>query len=262
MLASTDTLSCFVATASGGCIRNPAFHILSDIHLEWNKFTLEKAPDVDNLILAGDIGIPTSQEYKVFIERASELYTHVFLINGNHEYYRNTIEWTNDKVKQIANKYANVHFLNNDCVDIGEYRILGTTLWSEIADDQRGDIGIFLADFRLIKDWSIEKHNHEHFKSVRFIKQEIERASIDSKNLIIISHHAPLTHGTSDKHNSLSSAFCTDLSDLFIKPVKAWICGHTHYSCDFTFNGVHVISNQLGYNGEATKFDPLCVLDI
>lgn len=240
------------------------FHILSDIHLEMSSYNLEKIQDVDNLILAGDIGSPTLPEYELFIKRASELYKNVFLISGNHEYYGNTIKDTNDIIDTITKKY-NVHFLNNKCIDIDDYRILGTLLWSDIKEYERSEIQTFISDFRLIKNWSIEKNNHEHFKNIQFIKNESERAIIDNKKLIIISHHAPLRNITCKPEHMgslLSSAFTTNLSHLFKKPIISWIFGHTHYSCNTTFNDVKLISNQRGYNDEKTKFDPLFVVDI
>lgn len=237
------------------------FHILSDIHLEMSNYELEKIKDVENLILAGDIGIPTSPKYTAFIKRASELYKNVFLIAGNHEYYYNNIKDINDIIEQIAVKY-NVHFLNNRYIDIDGYRIIGTTLWSDIMEYERSEIQTFIADFRLIKNWSIEKNNHEHFKNVQFIKNEIE---CDNKKLVIITHHAPLRNITCKPEHVgslLSSAFSTDLSYLFKPHVTAWIFGHTHYSCNTTFNDVKLLSNQRGYNDEKTKFDPLFVVDI
>lgn len=241
------------------------FYILSDLHLEMSNYNLEKIKDVDNLILAGDIGIPTSPEYESFIKKTSELYKNVFLITGNHEYYENDIRSTNDIIELLIKEYDNVYFLNNKTIDIDDYRIIGTILWSDIMEYERSEIQQYISDFRLIKNWSIEKNNHEHFKNIQFIKNEIKRGLSDNKKLIIITHHAPLRNITCKPEHIgslLSSAFSTDLSYLFKKPIVAWIFGHTHYSCNTTFNDIKLISNQRGYNDEKTKFDPLFVVDM
>ncbi len=33
-------------------------------------------------------------------------------------------------------------------------------------------------------------------------------------------------------------------------PVKLWIFGHTHWTCKFTYNNVHIVSNGIGYKDE------------
>lgn len=243
------------------------FQLISDIHLEMKPFVLEKNEDADYLILAGDIGDPVSLDYKKLIENAASLYKYVFIIKGNHECYGFTLQKTGEKISHVIANLANVFYLNRKTVDIeDDIRVLGTTLWSDISECQRSDIGIFLADFRCIKDWNIENNNHEHFKDVKFIKNEIQRALEDNKKLLIITHHAPIINGASrNEHigSPLSSAFCTDLKKLFIKPVITWVFGHTHHSCNLIINDIPLLSNQRGYGEEGnTGFDPLFSFDI
>lgn len=79
------------------------FHVFSDIHLEFcNHYSMKKhiniknrydydyhdEKDEINLILAGDIGYPERKEYKNFIKSCSSLYDNVFIIAGNHEFYK------------------------------------------------------------------------------------------------------------------------------------------------------------------------------
>ena len=243
------------------------FHLLSDLHLEISPFTLNKPKDADILILAGDIGDPTSNDYRDLIEKTSNLYKYVFIVKGNHECYGYDLQKTGQKIAHVVDKFSNVFYLHKRTVDIEEdIRILGVTLWSDIMDYQRSDIGCFLSDFRLIKEWNIENNNHEHFKDVKFIKNEIDRAKEDNKKLIIITHHAPSYRGTSrPEHNGspLSSAFCTDLEYLFKDPIKTWVFGHTHHSCKLLINNIPLLSNQRGYgDDEITLFDPLFTFEV
>jgi predicted phosphodiesterase len=243
------------------------FHLISDIHLEISPFTLIKPDDANILILAGDIGNPTSNDYYDLIEKTSKLYKYVFIIKGNHECYGYDLQKTDEKISHIVDKFSNVFYLQQKIVDIEEdIRVVGVTLWSDIMDYQRSDIGCFISDFRLIKEWNIETNNHEHFKDVQFIKNEIKRAKDDNKKLIIITHHAPSYRGTSrPEHNgsSLSSAFCTDLEYLFNDPIKTWVFGHTHHSCKLSINNIPLLSNQRGYeDDEITLFDPLFTFEV
>jgi predicted phosphodiesterase len=243
------------------------YQLLSDLHLEFTPFILQKADDADALILAGDIGNPASIEYQTLIKDVSELYKYVFLIKGNHEVYGSDLKTTDERIQQILDLYTNVFYLNNMTIDIENtnIRVLGTTLFTEIMDDQRSDISIFLADFRMIGNWSIETNNAQHFKDVRFIKDEVKRAKEDNKELLIITHHAPSTYGTvreEHKGSPLSSAFCTDLNHLFTPPIKTWICGHTHHSFSLMINNIPLISNQRGYGNEKTQFNPIFTFDM
>jgi predicted phosphodiesterase len=238
-------------------------HLLSDLHLEIDPdFKLEKPNDTNGLILAGDIGDPASIHYKELIKQASELYQWVVVVRGNHEAYGyKSITIASEKIGKACAPYSNVHYLQKDSLDLEEdIRIIGATLWSDIMDYQRSEIGAYISDYYKIKEWSIEHNNHEHFKDLRFIKSEMEKAIQDGKRLIVVTHHAPYTINTSKpeyRFSPLSSAFATDLSKLFKPPIVTWVYGHTHYCNHQIINGVNLISNQRGYSDEDTGFNPL-----
>lgn len=60
-------------------------------------------------------------------------FKHTFVISGNHEYYNgNTIEETNDYLKEYLKQYDNISFLNNSYEIYENYYFIGTTLWSKI----------------------------------------------------------------------------------------------------------------------------------
>jgi len=71
---------------------NPIQYI-SDIHLELLHIEEIKSrinkiiPVCPTLILAGDIGNPFHQGYKLFIQEMNNKFEKVFLVSGNHEYY-------------------------------------------------------------------------------------------------------------------------------------------------------------------------------
>ena len=246
-------------------------HLLSDLHLEIDAtFTLEKPEETQGLILAGDIGEPSSQAYGDLIKRAAELYDWVVVVRGNHEAYGYIdIVRAGEKIGKVCGQYPNVHYLQKKSLDIGDLRIIGATLWSDVLDYQRSEIGTFMADYRRIKKWSIEENNHEHFKDVKFIKSEMEKAVQDGKRLLVVTHHAPYTRNTSKpehRGSPLSSAFVTDLSKLFKPPIVAWAYGHTHHSHSQVVNGVILVSNQRGYAEpgeiEETGFDPMFCFEV
>jgi hypothetical protein len=152
--------------------------------------------------------------------------------------------------------------------DGGTWRVAGSTLWSEIDDDQRSDVQCFIADFRRIADWTTWRNNAKHAEAVRFLAAESARAAADGVPLVVVTHHAPLTRGTCRPEHSgspLSSAYQTDLAHLMGAPVAAWAYGHTHRGCaEQVVAGTRVVTNQRGYPDERVphgldRFDPLRV---
>jgi hypothetical protein len=240
------------------------FQLLSDLHLErlpeGHPFTLTKNSDCDYLILAGDIGVPTSSEYLALLLMASQLFTRTFVIKGNHECYGRTPIETDDLIAKISLTMPNVTYLSNSGFDLPEnVRIVGSTLWSYVLDAQRPAVQCFIADYRYISNWNIDKNNVAHCKSVAYIKSEIALASEQNKRLIVVSHHAPVLYGTSNPahdRSPIKSAYASDLAYLFDSPIVAWCHGHTHYSHRTNINGTALVSNQLGLPHESTGFDP------
>lgn len=244
------------------------FHLLSDLHIEFSQYTLtQPTSHCDALILAGDIGNPWSLEYKEFLHHASSQYQYVFLIKGNHECYKHSLEDVTQQMKKVCNGTNNIIFLDNATFDIEntDIRIVGSTLWSEIEDDQRSDVQCYIADYRHIQGWSIEQNNFHHEISLSFLKKEMLQANIDGKRLVVVTHHAPtLTKTGRPEHDGspISSAFASDLEKTLIQPpVVAWAFGHTHHSTTLDVNGVKLVSNQRGYQisgrmPERTGFNP------
>lgn len=237
------------------------FQLWSDIHLEISNLNLSKfKASAPILLLGGDIGIPNSDRYCALLNKLFPLYEYIFIICGNHEFYGSRICDVENEMNKMCTKISsNIIFLNNSTYDIfDDYRIVGTTLWSDIEDDQRSDINCFLADFRQIEGWTIGRNNARYKLNVKFLEEEKIKAISDNKKLIIMTHHAPLTNGVSQikNHGSpLSSAFQSDLKYMITNPIKAWCFGHTHYCSHQFINNIQVISNQRGYTDEGINFN-------
>lgn len=260
------------------------FHLLSDLHIEFSPYKLVPPPPLcppcDALILAGDIGNPWSSEYGEFVRLAAAHYSYVFLIKGNHECFGHTLEEVSHQIRSVvisananANNNNNIIFLDSDVFDIRDtdIRIAGTTLWSEVEDDQRSDVQHSIADYRLIRGWSVEHNNYHHASAVAFLEKEMQQARADGKRLVVITHHAPALCGTGRAEHEgsrLSSAFASDLTGTLLQPpVVAWAFGHTHHSTIQIVNGIKLASNQRGYQisgraPERTGFNPTFTFSI
>jgi predicted phosphodiesterase len=236
------------------------FQVLSDLHLElYPDFHINNVT-APYLILAGDIGIPTTTIYKDFIGDCSQLYTRVFIITGNHEYYGSSIDEIDTYLTKFCNTFTNVTFLNNSYYDITpKLRIIGTTLWSYIPTQNKAHIKFFIQDYSNIKNFTTEISNDKHNENTVWIAEQILYARESKKELIVVTHHAPLTTNTSDPkyaNNSLNTAFATDLMDLLCYPIKLWIYGHTHYNNLQKIGSLILTCNQRGYIDDTTYFDP------
>ncbi|KAJ3145000.1 hypothetical protein HDU89_007612 [Geranomyces variabilis] len=262
---------------------SPLFQIISDVHTEFYP-SEEKVPHVTNnngahyLILAGDIGTLSTpgpaKNYAAYLSHAAKLFDKILLVMGNHEAYGTSVTRAREllhllcaQVNRNIGKADRVIFLDRTAYDLyvphlsKTITLLGCTLWSRITDEQMADVAFGLNDFRRTVDWNPEAYLQAHEEDVAWLTGAIDdEARVKTpvgREVVVITHHAPLTCGVShpqfDK-SPVSSAFQTDLSRLMQSPpVKLWVFGHTHYCSDQNVNGVRVVSSQMGYPGEAGK---------
>lgn len=272
------------------------FQYYSDIHLEHQSsmynneklFWIEPISQVElnvdieegtsvtlknNLILAGDIGSPNSKLYWNFLRDVSQKFDRVFLIAGNHEHYTCELKeseklnpFTNTSVEDIPKmlfeeKIFNVFFLENQSIVVDDFIIMGCTLWSNIPVKARPFILRDINDYRLIDNFSIDKGNALHAKSVKYLSDSLDAAISDGiRTRIVITHHAPLMNGTSDPmYKGLTNhAFSTDLEELIAKSTH-WIYGHTHFNPEQPVRD-NLYTNQIGYKWPLKKHNPYFVV--
>lgn len=134
---------------------------VSDIYLE--KYSIKNIPYINPtapyLVLCGNIGYPTSNQYELFLKDCSLKFKLVFIISGNYEYHRikrkrRSINEIEENLYKLCNKYENIYFLQNSFVlldsnirviyygsDINiisqknaKYIIVGSVLWTCIPE--------------------------------------------------------------------------------------------------------------------------------
>ena len=231
--------------------------IVSDIHLEFSSDFYPKKT-AKYIALLGDIGYPDTHVYQKFIQKLSKDYLRVFIVAGNHEFYGHDYILITNILKEIDKKYVNVHFLNNSSYVLNGIRLIGGTLWSQIPHDFGFSIMANINDYRQIrcdnKQISYMDTNQWHQESLEFIQEELYKALQQGQKVVVLTHHSPILDPTNT--SKIKNAFATDLKHLFQPPMVMWGYGHTHRSSSETINGVRVVSNQRGYPGENTGFDP------
>jgi predicted phosphohydrolase len=204
---------------------------------------IEITPSAPYLILAGDIGAPKIASLAQLLERESKRFKRVFFIAGNHEYYTSEYGAVKKSLGEICGRFENVTFMDKTSIWLPEceVRVLGTTLWSHVPDDSKGAVARSLNDYAQIRIATNESgtttrkltvnDTNSWFKDEsEWLKAEIEKAKDAKEKVLVMTHHAPLTNGTSaPEHDGseINCAFSSDMSHLLGDPVKVWVFGHT-----------------------------------
>ena len=237
---------------------------MSDLHLEVGQqySTFHIQPCAPLLILAGDIGrLIDYDAFHDFLTTQCRQFQKVFLVLGNHEFFGGSRAQGLVLAERLENEESlkdRLVIMNRQRVDLDGLIILGCTLQSHILDEAKTIVAQKINDFRHIHDWTVDDHNAEHVRDVDWLKHEIQsiRNTEDAsrRRVLVVTHHAPATKGTSspaNEANPWSSAFSTDLlgqgGGSPLDDVQCWVFGHTHYCCEFTKGGVRLVSNQRGY---------------
>jgi len=243
------------------------FQYLSDIHLETHTFphqTWSKIkPCAPYLIIAGDLGNVFDQWYKRFLSEVSSQFKYVFLISGNHEYYyvkghfiSDTDQWmsyVDQEIEKITKGFKNVIFLQNKLFLIPDTHIAvyGTTLWSDILDDERSDIRKYINDYNKIPNFTTGKSSQLYRQNVKKLLSALD--DHPDYKFIVISHHLPSYDLIASKYLNcgLNSAFTSQIELAKREQILAWVAGHTHAPKQL---GKFYV-NPIGYFGEISDPD-------
>ncbi len=233
---------------------------LSDLHLEFysynkiNYYTKKIIEDeCEILILAGDIGYPFCNKYVYFLKKIYKYFECIFIICGNHEYYKSdkinnhTFESIENKIKNIIknNQLFNIYFLNNEYFDYQNYRFVGSTLWSNIKNNN-----ILINDFNNIYNFTIEKYNHLHQLSKLFLMNTIQNSMEEDKKLILITHHIPSYKLVNTNEFIHNECFVGECDELICNKIKIWFYGHCVKGRIDIINNTVFCSNPIGYENE------------
>jgi hypothetical protein len=210
----------------------------SDIHLELSgriSATHLLQPVAPVLVLAGDIGDPTKDIYRDFLRECGRAWEHVVVIAGNHEFYgaavrRETVESRLAAARAAAAAAGrNVHFLERERVILRGLAFLGCTMWTDITGSEElvatrmndcRSIGVGPED---LKTW--------HRRDRAWLEGELAACREEGRGAVVVTHHMPTFDlvSTAWMGHPLNVGFATALDSLIEEPVRAWICGHSHY---------------------------------
>lgn len=273
--------------------------ILSDLHLESNPdFTFAPMPDVDLLVLAGDIGSYQAGSALDGADFGLERYApqgraahwpKVLYVPGNHEFDDLDFDETMLRLRQICERLG-IIWLEKEAVLIDGIRFIGTTLWSDfeaLAAQQKTETlrlrelekAYRAANFYLSKNTTLRNGQPVLAEDMRqfgldchaWLRQALSQPY--DGTTVVVTHFAP-TLLSADPRYGLSpgtAGFCNALDDL-LPHADLWIHGHLHCPHDYRVAGqrdgreasCRVVANPLGYagKGEQEGFRPDWVIEV
>jgi len=264
--------------------------ICSDVHLEFGPITLHNDNEADVLVLSGDIctakdlevtdSILSSAKTDRFLEffaTCSKNFPHVVYIMGNHEHYHGDYATSIHTLKAALKSYENIHVLDKEIWDHGDYRFMGGTLWTDMngedettmnhVQNRMNDFQICINSNRVVNYRSFEEDKakfhtrpatlspqdalEDHKAMMRFLEDSYTDTP-PWMNVIVCGHHAPskLSEHPKYKHDKLMNGAYNSKLDAFIldRPgIKLWTHGHTHEDFDYMIGSTRVVCNPRGY---------------
>jgi Icc-related predicted phosphoesterase len=123
--------------------------VCSDLHLEFDRLDpshhlFKNVEGADVLILGGDILVAATlkegstrshrqrRDALEFLNTVCKIYKHVVYIMGNHEHYEGDFKYTSSIIHATACKHDNLHFLDNQSVEIDGVTFIGGTMWTDM----------------------------------------------------------------------------------------------------------------------------------
>jgi len=234
--------------------------LLSDIHLDFSpdplsyiEFFIPSSPRLDTvLMLAGDIGNPFSDIYRIFLHRLSLLYLKVFIISGNHEYHHpSPFHHIDSLISSITSSFSNVHFLQRSSLVFNRVRFLGCTLWS-LSDPS---LILNVSDYSHIPSMSSDLCIHMHTRDSDWLTSQLALENHLYDHTVVMTHHLPSYSLISPKYlNNPTNIFYASMSDHLVIKASIWLCGHSHTPTYLTIGSCRCYINPVGYIGQNTGF--------
>lgn len=251
--------------------------IISDLHLELGELPLEVGgrridDGADVVVLAGDVmNGPGGPAWARQAFPAKE----IVMVGGNHELYEQ--DWVDgiERLREEAARHG-IHFLEDQSVELGGIRFLGTTLWTDfclhgenLQAKRMLEVADLMTDFKEItvandalEPWFVLGR---HKVSRQWLQEELQRC--DFSRTVVVTHHAPHVSSIEryDTYKPVAAAYASNLEDL-MGYAGLWIHGHVHEAADYDIHGTRVVCNPRGYlapdGNSLSGWDPCFTVDI
>ena len=249
--------------------------VLSDLHIEWGRFTPPPSEAFDAVVLAGDI-CQGPNAVRWAARAANFGGKPVAFVPGNHEFYGLERERTLERMREEA-EGSSVHVLDRDELILtgtsGErVRFLGVTLWTDFAVDgpdaaaamatARIGLNDFTGSIRQRQDrhrrlFTPEDSAREHALSRAWLADRLMPSHPERSATVVVSHHGPSARSIVPEFedHDLNPCFVSELPVSFFERPQWWVHGHIHNSVDYRIDRTRVVTNPRGYRRRDGSFE-------
>ena len=273
--------------------------LISDLHLErCPDFVAKAGPNVDVLVLAGDIGSyqvgSRLTESDFGLARFSPLqpgapWTQVIYVPGNHEYDGLDHAQTHARLRDTCDRLG-ITWLEREVLTLGGVRFIGSTLWSDFDAFAGAEIDLTrqlqlrqkayrAADYYLRKNTTLRQGAPMLADAIRelslaaqdWLRQAL-RQPFDGST-VVVTHFAPSLRSADARYGLTpgTAGFCNALDEL-LPYAQLWLHGHLHCANDYVVQGstggrdfsCRVVANPLGYasKNEQMSYRPDLVIEV
>jgi predicted phosphodiesterase len=254
--------------------------LLSDLHLETERFDPQPAPGAELLVLAGDVDSGWGG-----YQRFAGWPVPVIVVAGNHEFDRRDFDAAMAGVRALCVSLG-FTFLEREtslftAADGRRIRVLGTTRWSDFelfGEAQRPRAERAAAYFMGIMG---STRGGQPFDAAAVRREALVcRAWLEAElsvtpqgrwdKTLVITHFGPSLRSADSRYGQQAgtASFCNADDDLLAR-ADLWLHGHLHCRHDYRVDRAgrlpcRVVCNPLGLarKGEQSGHDPLLLIDI
>ena len=258
-----------------GDTHNVAFYadIFYDSELSPAYWTPPANLDVDVILLGGDIHYSPEGLGAMLreIRRSQREGTRIVVVPGNGEYVDQELGESRERYRAVVAAIPNTTWLDDETVLLpGGLRIIGSTLWSQVAEGDIGHYTEMLAGHGLkgVDDirtggryLTLRDTNELHAAAREFIARELRGLSGEERaKTIVCTHFWPtLRPWTDDAGRPLDGhqeeaqwlhMIGSGLDGLIAESgPRFWLCGHAHTTHQLTIGATRVASNPRAGDG-------------
>ena len=221
--------------------------------------------DVEAIILGGDIHyLPhLLGEMLGSIRESQPDATQIIVVPGNGEYVDQELSQARRQYQAAVEAIPNAVFLDDDVTELPcGLRVIGSTLWSHVPDDEIERYTRMLADGGMqgvddirIGDRFLTLHdaNELHRQARSFLSEQLRSLSPPQRNTTIVCTHFWPTlrpwpvHGHEPEWYYMIGS---DLDALIAEcGPRRWLCGHAHTTHQVTIGTTQISSNPRAGDG-------------